>query len=168
MIGKDGLYTKDRDTVLALAFADCVPVFFSAPGHSIVGIVHAGWKGSVLGIARDMVELWKQDEGIPVEDIKVWIGPSIQQCCYEVDERVISNVDKVADSRYSPYTRKDSEDKFMLSLQRLNQQLILQTGIPEKNIQVSDHCTSCEVSTFFSHRKEKGQTGRMLGFIKLL
>ncbi|WP_408010906.1 peptidoglycan editing factor PgeF [Pseudalkalibacillus sp. A8] len=167
MMGIDGLFTKERDLVLALAYADCVPIYFFSKEVHIVGIAHAGWKGSVKGIASRMIETWVKEENVPVESIHIVVGPSIQHCCYEVDQRVISQVDGALERVYDrPYTSTENS-KFQLNLQQLNKQLLLKSGVLEENIHITDLCTSCNVNEFFSHRKEKGSTGRMLGFIKL-
>lgn len=168
IMGTDGLYTKESGIVLALAYADCVPIYFTSQEHSIIGIAHAGWKGTVSGIAQEMIDKWVNEESVPVTDIEVWIGPSIQQCCYEVDERVISFVDGVLQGTSGkPYIATGEKGKYMLSLQKLNEQILLDAGVKEENIRISRHCTSCQVSDFFSHRKEDGKTGRMLGFIMM-
>ncbi|MCF6410485.1 peptidoglycan editing factor PgeF [Pseudalkalibacillus salsuginis] len=167
MIGKDGLYTKENDIVLALAYADCVPIYFFSNEVQIAGIAHAGWKGTVKGIAPRMIETWVNEENVPVESVHVVVGPSIHHCCYEVDQRVISQVDDAlerVDDR--PYTSK-GDYKYQLNLQQLNKQLLMKIGVLEENIRITSLCTSCNVNEFFSHRKEKGSTGRMLGFIKL-
>ncbi|WP_257350176.1 peptidoglycan editing factor PgeF [Pseudalkalibacillus decolorationis] len=165
IMGVDGLYTNESNVVLSAAFADCVPLFFSSKQHSIVGIAHAGWKGSVLQIAEKMVNLWVQNECIRVEDIEVVIGPSIQSCCYEVDDRVINEVNKVVNKgEPTPYTF-NHDGSYQLNLQQLNKQILIRNGISPENIRQSSHCTSCQVDDYFSHRKENGKTGRMLGFI---
>ncbi|MCF6137025.1 peptidoglycan editing factor PgeF [Pseudalkalibacillus berkeleyi] len=165
IIGTDGLYTKDSNIVLALAYADCVPIYFSAKNLNIVGIVHAGWKGTVSRIAQEMIHTWSKEENIPSDEIEVWIGPSIQQCCYEVDQHVIDHVDDIMEDKVKPYTTTTVTGKYMLNLQELNRQLLIKAGVPSTQIHVTTLCTSCSVNHFFSHRKENGQTGRMLGFI---
>jgi YfiH family protein len=168
IMGTDGFYTKEKGIILALAYADCVPIYFTSRQHSIIGIAHAGWKGTVSGIAQEMIEKWTKEECVPVTDIEVWIGPSIQQCCYEVDERVISFVDGVMQGiPIKPYIATSEKGKYMLSLQKLNERILLDAGLQEDNIRISSHCTSCQISEFFSHRKENGKTGRMLGFIMM-
>ncbi|WP_261132704.1 peptidoglycan editing factor PgeF [Bacillus sp. Marseille-Q3570] len=167
IIGMDGLYTRERDLVLALAYADCVPIFFLSEESDIVGIAHAGWKGSVKGIAARMVDTWVTMEEVAVDSIHVFVGPSIQECCYEVDERVITQVDdSLDDEDPRPYTAKGNS-KYQLNLQHLNKQLLIRAGVPEKNVHLTKLCTSCNIERFFSHRKENGATGRMLGFIML-
>ncbi|UTR14167.1 peptidoglycan editing factor PgeF [Salipaludibacillus sp. LMS25] len=165
--GTDGFYTTDKDILLTLCYADCVPIYYVAPEHHTIGIAHAGWKGSVKNIAGKMVQLWKLNESIPTANVHVAIGPSIGKCCYKVDDRVITEVDNIlssSDTFDSPY-QKVSDGQYSLDLKKLNLLLLLNAGIDRANILVSQYCTSCEKNLFFSHRRDKGKTGRMLSFI---
>ncbi len=76
----DGLYTNEKNVFLALCFADCVPLFFYDPVKSLVGVAHAGWKGTVKQIGREMVKQWTEKEGSNPSDIYAVIGPSIMRC----------------------------------------------------------------------------------------
>lgn len=164
----DGLYTGEKDLFLALCFADCVPLYFYAPQHELIGIAHAGWKGTVLNIGPEMVERWEKEEGVPRSSIKVAIGPSIGSCCYIVDQPVILQVDQclegVTYQYVSPY-EKINEKEFRLNLKQLNMILLKNAGILTENIEVSMYCTSCNQKFFFSHRRDAGRTGRMVSFI---
>ncbi|MBZ5748695.1 peptidoglycan editing factor PgeF [Metabacillus rhizolycopersici] len=161
----DGLYTNESGVMLALCFADCVPLYFIAPNESLIGVAHAGWKGTVNDIAGEMIGRWKNDEGVNPHDVKVTIGPAIGPCCYVVDQRVISSINKDAIKHYPlPYSTV-SEGQYKLDLKSLNKYLLLNAGVKEENITISQHCTSCENDTFFSHRRDGGKTGRMLSFI---
>jgi polyphenol oxidase len=163
--GSDGIYTSEKGIMLSLCFADCVPLYFIAPEHSLIGLAHAGWKGTVKNIAGEMIIKWNKDEGVNLKDIKVAIGPAINDCCYIVDEKVISSIDKNILGVYPlPYSTV-SEGQYKLNLPLLNKYYLLSAGIPEENIITSDLCTSCESELFFSHRRDKGKTGRMLSFI---
>ncbi|MGO4887861.1 peptidoglycan editing factor PgeF [Anaerobacillus sp. MEB173] len=163
--GVDGLYTNDRETILATLYADCVPVYFFAPKHQMIGIVHAGWKGTVGNIVGNMVNRWVDVEQIPAKDIYAAIGPSISMEQYEVDEKVIANVDNVLDIHDTkPYT-KTKVGKFLLNLKQLNRKLLIKAGVCESNILETSYCTSNNNDLFFSHRKENGVTGRMVSFI---
>ncbi|MGE6258670.1 peptidoglycan editing factor PgeF [Heyndrickxia sporothermodurans] len=160
----DGLYTDKANTLLTLCFADCVPLFFFAP--KVIGIAHAGWKGTVNGIAKEMVRKWTS-EGISLVDIKVVIGPCICKDCYIVDNRVINQVKQWMDSTsFLPY-KEITSGQFQLDLRKLNQIILEKSGILSENISITDYCTSCENSEFFSHRRDQGKTGRMLSFIGL-
>jgi polyphenol oxidase len=161
----DGLYTNEANILLALCYADCVPLYFIAPKQGLVGAAHAGWKGSVKNIAGEMVRIWTEKEKIPHRDILVAIGPSIGPCCYIVDDRVIYLVkDVLGDSSLRTYS-ETSKGQYALDLKELNRLLLLNAGIPEQNINISRYCTSCESDFFFSHRRDNGKTGRMMSFI---
>ncbi len=161
----DGFYTTDQGVMLSLCFADCVPLFFIAPKHSLIGVAHAGWKGTVKDIAGKMVKLWQSEEKVDAQDIYVAIGPSIGECCYIVDDNVISSIDKqVLVYEKMPY-KPLSNGKYHLDLKLLNEYYLRNAGIFKENILVSDLCTSCEEELFFSHRRDNGLTGRMLSFI---
>ncbi|WP_369902941.1 peptidoglycan editing factor PgeF [Bacillus manliponensis] len=158
----DGIYTSEQDVLLTSCYADCVPLYFYAPSYGMVGLAHAGWKGTVLGIANEMIEKWNY-EGIPSEDIRVAIGPSIGSCCYVVDDRVLEAAKKVI-TESVPY-ETISDGQYAIDLKEINRLLCRQAGIKEENLIVSSLCTSCEEQLFFSHRRDRGTTGRMLSFI---
>lgn len=162
----DGLYTADEDLLLTSLYADCVPLYFYAPNEKLVGLAHAGWKGTVAKIGPKMVETWCEKENADVQTIQAAIGPSIGDCCYEVDDRVISEVKAALAGADDVSVYKENEDgKYQLNLQKLNEKLLLLAGLLPQNITVSDQCTSCENDLFFSHRKDRGKTGRMMSFI---
>jgi polyphenol oxidase len=160
----DGFYTDEKGILLTLCYADCVPLFFIAPERGMIGVAHAGWKGTVKQIATQMVELW-QKEGIVPEQIFATIGPSICEKCYIVDKRVIDFVQKVlVDVEKKPYNLI-KEDQYSLDLREVNRLLLLKAGIPEHQIMMTGYCSSCDQEHFFSHRRDQGRTGRMLSFI---
>jgi polyphenol oxidase len=163
--GADGLYTNEAGVLLALCFADCVPLYFMAPKHGMIGLAHAGWKGTVKNIAGKMVRLWQEREHIPLADIYVAIGPSIGACCYVVDDRVIVHVDRVLQGEQPLVYRQVSPGQYALDLKALNQMLLMKAGIRKDHIYVSSYCTSCADHLFFSHRRDQGKTGRMMAFI---
>jgi YfiH family protein len=165
LTGCDGVYTSEKGIMLSLCFADCVPLFFMVPEKSLIGLAHAGWKGTVKDIAGEMIRMWQQNEGIDPKDIIVAIGPSIGGCCYVVDDKVISSIDKkVLENGPLPY-KELSNGKYQLDLKLLNEHYLRNAGIDKDNILVSGYCTSCEEALFFSHRRDNGHTGRMLSFI---
>ncbi|MDQ0245599.1 YfiH family protein [Bacillus fengqiuensis] len=162
----DGIYTNRKELLLTLCFADCVPLYFFAPKHGMIGLAHAGWKGTVEDIGGEMIKRWTE-EGIPLNDIYAAIGPAIEGCCYIVDDRVIDLVKKVlgADNNGSPFYTVVSEGQYSLDLKEVNKHLLQKAGVQEDHLLVSDLCTSCKEDVFFSHRRDRGRTGRMLSFI---
>lgn len=159
----DGLYTDDKNILLTLCYADCVPIFFYAPDRQLIGIAHAGWKGTVKNIAGAMVHKW-QEEGVSPHEIYAAIGPAIGKCCYVVDDYVINFVRELELKGANIYSEKE-DSQYQLDLKQLNYELLKKAGIKENQISVSSNCTSCENTLFFSHRKDNGKTGRMMSFI---
>lgn len=160
----DGLYTSDKNILLTLMFADCVPLLFYAPEHNFIGIAHAGWKGTVGEIGPKMVGKW-QMEGVSANEIFVVIGPSICQSCYVVDNKVIDKVQKLLEEYDEKPYNLISEGQYQLDLKRLNMLLLEKAGIPRSHIDITTYCTSCHEDLFFSHRRDKGHTGRLMSFI---
>lgn len=175
---KDGFITNEPGVYLHALFADCVPLYFYDPVRKAVGLAHAGWKGTALGIARALPEAMSAAYGTKPRELKAAIGPSIGLCCYEVDEAVISRMDKVigqlgltaagdAAGEGSPLYVKKTNGKYRLNLQQINRQIMIKAGILPSNIEVSGLCTSCRTDLLYSHRKEGGSTGRMAAWIGL-
>ncbi|MDQ0215046.1 YfiH family protein [Oikeobacillus pervagus] len=163
LLDTDGLYTDESNLFLTLCYADCVPIYFLSFEKKKIGIVHAGWKGTVLGIAAELVKIWK-NLGIHEDEIHVVIGPSICGNCYIVDDRVINQVKKrLSPSQELPFTMKET-GQYYLDLKRMNELILREAGIPKLQIRTSKLCTSCD-HRFFSHRRDHGKTGRMIGFI---
>jgi polyphenol oxidase len=160
----DGFFTVNKGILLTLCYADCVPIYFIDKVTKRIGIAHAGWKGSVNGIAQKMILEWLS-EGSNPKDILVAIGPSICEDCYIVDDFVIDFVQKIlVDVEKKPYNLIN-KGQYHLNLKQLNKLLLIQAGITESNIYVTEYCSSCHDKEFFSHRRENGKTGRMMSFI---
>ncbi|WP_370457986.1 peptidoglycan editing factor PgeF [Thalassobacillus sp. CUG 92003] len=159
--GVDGLITDVKHVLLAAHYADCTPLFFYDPEGERIGIAHAGWKGTVKGMAREMVHAF-QEAGTDVENVRVAIGPAISARHYHVDRNV---VDQVADHFRGHVVSQVSETHYQLDLKSLNKLYCLEAGVPEDRIEMTSLCTYEQSDLFYSHRRDDGGTGRMLGFI---
>lgn len=167
----DGLLTNTPGVLLASYYADCVPLYFWDPVKDVVGLAHAGWKGTVAGIGSRMIEKMKSEFGSSPKDIRTAIGPSIGQCCYEVDDKVMSKVNDLGltvegnniDSALL-YVDKGN-GKYMLNLKEINRHIMIKAGIMTDHIECTSWCTSCRNDLFFSYRKDEGTTGRMASWI---
>ncbi|WP_226681172.1 peptidoglycan editing factor PgeF [Sutcliffiella horikoshii] len=167
LAGTDGIYTDCEDMLLTLCFADCVPLYFYSKAHSLVGIAHAGWKGTVKNIGGNMINRWLE-EGVNIDAIQVAIGPAISPQAYIVDDYVVKRVmDALPGVEMGTYMAEVSDGQYALDLKRVNYELLLKAGVKENNILCSSFCTSSDESLFFSHRRDKGKTGRMMSFIGL-
>lgn len=160
--GLDGLLTRDVHLTLGMGFADCVPIFLADVFGRWVGILHAGWRGTVLGVQRRAV-MEIVAAGYDLGDIRVGIGPSIGPCCYEVDRAVEEPVRKVLTTASTLGPGRD-EAHWMLDLWSTNRLILESLGISREHIAVLGLCTSCH-HEFFSYRRDQTPTGRMGGFI---
>lgn len=173
----DGLLTNVRGVLLSSFYADCVPLYFFDPVQEVVGLAHAGWKGTVAGIAKRMVDQMEEHYGSHKKDILAAIGPSIGSCCYEVDDYVMNQVKVWYDvsegneedkgSSYEACHQQISNGKSMLDLKEVNRHIMIKAGILPEHIEITSWCTSCHPELFFSYRKENGITGRMASWIGL-
>ena len=157
----DGLVTNQKGILCTAFFADCVPIFFLDQSTGYIGIAHAGWKGTVSHIGQRMVETM-QKAGADPADIRVTIGPSISHDVYEVDERVVSHIPQAF---FEKTVTAQENNRFLLDLKQLNAEILLQQGILRHNIDITNYCTFRDDHLFFSHRRDQGETGRMLGYI---
>lgn len=160
----DGFITFQRGILLTLCYADCVPLYFLHPESKAIGIAHAGWKGTVGGIAQEMI-LKFQSYGIKASQLLVAIGPSICENCYIVDDYVVSLVkNKLQGVEELPFNQV-SPNQYRLNLKECNKQILKSAGVLPENIMTTNLCTSCNQEQFYSHRRDKGNTGRMISFI---
>ncbi|MBM7644280.1 YfiH family protein [Scopulibacillus daqui] len=164
----DGLYTVEDNVLLTACYADCVPIYFYSEKKPAAGLLHAGWRGTVGQGAGKMVKAWERELDIMPSDIHAIIGPSIGQCCYEVDERIIQHIRDIEHVSLETVAEQVDHNHYMLNLKELNKQILLSSGVPESHIQVSSYCTSCRNDLFFSYRAENGKTGRILSYIGLI
>lgn len=162
----DGLYTNEKGVTLVTHYADCVPLFFYAPKYGMIGMAHAGWRGTVAEIGKKMVEIWTNEEGIPASEIEVGIGPSIGPCHFEVDEDV-ANAFSMQFPNASFISYDSEKNKYRIDLWECNKQSLLKAGILEEHVMVSSICTCCHDQIFFSHRKTGGKRGTLGAFMSL-
>ncbi len=153
----DGIWTKEPRVLCTLQFADCVPVYFYQPDIPVVGIAHAGWRGTVGSISKEMIQSMAK-AGVDPKTVQVAIGPCICGDCYKVDEKVISQVPKQFNHTY-----QKTNSEYKLDLKRLNFDILVSAGVKKENIISTDYCTSHH-DLFFSHRRDK-RTGRMVAYI---
>ena len=166
----DGYITTERGVTLGIKTADCVPILFEAhkDGRVVaVGAVHAGWRGTVAGIAKKCVERLENEAGVATKDIRAAIGPCIHKCCYEVSRDVF---DAVSDGLGKSFAERfvvstGSDGKYMCDLAGINRELLIGCGLDKENVDVLDECTCCQPNKFYSHRYSHGVRGTMLSVI---
>jgi YfiH family protein len=181
----DGMITATPGLLLAIQTADCLPVIVVDPKRHVVGVFHAGWRGTVKRIVEKGVGEMQRCFGSRPRDLKAAIGPGVRGCCYEVGEEVrikfesqfeygASLFHEVKDS--DPVREKypllfltarapghsDLPKKIFLDLVEANRRQLLDAGVLKKNIEASPLCTNCHPEILFSYRAERGKTGRLM------
>ncbi|GAV21796.1 peptidoglycan editing factor PgeF [Carboxydothermus pertinax] len=158
----DGLITREKNLGLLTFYADCVPLYFLSPTPFIIGVAHAGWRGTLQEIGGKMVTNFVA-LGAKLENILCGIGPAIGPCCYEVGDDVAQSFSNRGFK--NGVIRKDGKN--FLNLWEINSEILIKTGIRPQNIELINLCTSCNKDLFFSYRRDFGVTGRMAaGIIK--
>ncbi len=166
--GCDALLSSCRDVSLAVKTADCVPLLFFDPVKKTVAAVHAGWRGTVKGMANKTVQMMKQKGSLPA-DIRVAIGPCIRDCCFEVHHDVANPLQKqMLRWREVLIPHATDKKKWILDLQECNRLQLTEEGIIPEHIDVIPLCTSCRDDLFHSVRRDGDKAGRMMSFIRLL
>ncbi len=166
----DALMTQESGVFLLISFADCLPILYFDPVHQVVGIAHAGWRGTASGIAGQMVQKLANRFGVRPADLLVGLAPSIGPCCYEVGPDVraeFERIPEVAESVVWMPHHGGRADRWMLDLKGSNYRQLLAAGISPEHIEVMPFCTACRTDLFFSHRREQGKTGRFAALIGL-
>jgi YfiH family protein len=184
----DGLITATPGLLLAIQTADCLPIILVDPKRRAVGAFHAGWRGTVKRIIEKGVGEMHRCFGSRPSDLKAAIGPGIHGCCYEVGGEVREKFESQFAYAATLFREVEESDpvrekypmlfltarapghsvlpkKIFLDLVEANRQQLLAVGVPAKSIEASPLCTNCRTDLLFSHRAEKGRTGRMMGVV---
>jgi len=165
-VGKaDGLITDTPGIPLAQRYADCTPILLYDPVRHAAGIAHAGWQGVVVRVAESAVRAMQQAFGTNPADLVTAVGPAIGPCCYEVGPEVIvaiSTSQREPDRLLSP---SQNDGKAYLDLWEANAQQLRDAGV--RHIEIAELCTACHNDIFFSHRGDKGHSGRFAAFVML-
>ncbi|MGQ9729927.1 MAG: peptidoglycan editing factor PgeF [Candidatus Zipacnadales bacterium] len=157
----DALLTRDTDIVLALFYADCVPIFLTDEQGTAIGLVHAGWRGTAATIAIQTVRAWEKAFGLAPSSLRALIGPCVGRCCYDVAEHVAEVVLNTIPHGEDPNACCQVRNgKLYLDLARINALQLLAAGVAGECIEITGHCTCCERERFFSVRSDGQITGR--------
>jgi len=149
----DALVSAQPDVFLMLRFADCVPILLYDPCHQVAAVAHAGWRGTLAGIAGATVRVMVDAFGCHPADLIAGIGPAIGPCCYQVGR------DVAAAFGQTPHLLRQSGDgHWQLDLWAANQEQLNRSGVGQ--VDIAGICTACHTDEWFSHRAEGGRTGR--------
>jgi len=153
----DALITTTPGVPLMLRFADCLPILLYDPARRALGLVHAGWRGTVARVAQQAVQVMVATFGSRPEDLIAGIGPGIGPCCYRVGDDVMSAI-RAAFPQGNGLLTRQPDGSHHLDLWAANAWQLREMGV--RIVEVAGLCTACHTDEFFSHRGERGRTGR--------
>ena len=156
----DAILTDRKDLLISIQVADCVPIFLVEEKRKVIGLIHAGWKGTLLGIARNTLVMARSRLNCSPGKFTVMFGPSIRDCCYRVSDDVVILFD-------DKFSRRSARRGRRLDLIGINMQQLLSCGIKKDRMFTTGSCTVCDKELFHSYRREKEKAGRMIGFLGL-
>ena len=161
--GIDGLLTDTPGLALLFRFADCVPILLFDRRRRTIGLVHAGWRGAAKGVVKEAIAAFAHHAGSRPEDLWAGIGPAIGPCCYRVGSDVARAVARACPADAPIVHRKDGG--VYLDLPGAVRAQLTAAGVGE--VEMSGICTACHTDEWFSHRAERGRTGRF-GVVMML
>jgi polyphenol oxidase len=184
----DGLMTAEPGVLLGIQTADCIPILVADTKNRAVAAFHAGWRGTLARIVENGVGRMRVEFGSRPQNLIASIGPGIGQCCYAVGEEVCQQFESqfpyAAELFREVYNSDPVREKYPLlflnarapghgdlgpaihlDLPEANRRQLLAAGLKQSAIFLTGHCTGCGTDRFFSHRMERGFTGRMMSVI---
>ncbi|HET8578648.1 MAG TPA: peptidoglycan editing factor PgeF [Methylomirabilota bacterium] len=161
----DVLATEKPGLPLAVFTADCLSIIVYDPIRRALAVAHAGWRGTIQGVARAAAQALIAVGGAP-EDFVVGIGPSIGPCCYEVDRPVIEPLSAAFPERWAAWARPAGPGRWRLDLWEANEDQLRAAGLRPERIDNPRLCTACRTDLFFSYRRGRGQ-GRLVAVAAL-
>ncbi len=165
-IEADGLCTDRTDVVLSVRTADCLPIVCVDPVRPSVGIVHAGWRGTLKGVLTRCLEQMHRTFRSEPGRMRVLFGPGIGPCCFVVDQDVAERFLRKYNS-HDTIVRPASNGKFTVDLYKANRASLLEAGIRSEHVVSEPLCTCCRKEMFFSARAHGVRTGRQMSVIGL-
>ena len=164
-IPADAMLTDVPGFALCWAFGDCAPILLYDPTHRAVAMIHAGWRGTAQAVALRAVEAMTRRYSTRPADLFAGIGPTIGDCCYEVNEEVRA---RFAANPFAEQTavfvegatRGPSQARWMLDIGESNQRQLVAAGVSPERIERSGYCTGCRTDMFYSNRREPYPSGR--------
>lgn len=159
----DAIITDKPGTAVGVFTADCVPVLIYDKRKNVTAAVHSGWRGTYSKVVSITIDKMKSNYGSQAEDMLVYIGPHMRDCCYEVGDEVI---DKFTSDNF--YSGEDIFDGRKLSMEKCILKQLKEKGVAQENVKSLGLCTYCSKEPkLYSYRKgEKGKRLFSLIFIK--
>ena len=159
----DGVITRLKGVALTIATADCQSIILYDKKNEVIGNIHSGWKGTLNKILGNAIKLMIEEYSSNVEDIIVCIGPSILECCFEVDKDVVdmflNNFNDI-DEFIKLGDIKEDKQKYYIDTIGINKKELINLGVLEGNVYLSNICTKCSSDDYYSYRAHGQDSGR--------
>ena len=149
----DALFTNRNDLYLTVRVADCLPIYVYDSANQIIGLIHAGWRGTLLGIAKRALQAAQAELGLNPAACAVLLGPCIKPCCYQISAEVAL--------LFSGNSINYQGQKHYLDLCNINREQLLKMGVEERNIYQVPDCTFCNSNLYYSYRRSQNRNERM-------
>jgi hypothetical protein len=161
----DGLVSDRPGDVLGAFAADCIPMLFADPVRGVAGAAHAGWRGTVGGVARNVVDVMHARFGSKPGDVRAALGPSIGPCCFEVGPEVVAAFREALGEVPGLVVAGPKKDH--IDLRVATRSILERAGVRAEHIDAAPPCTRCDAERFFSFRRDGQEGGVHMGFIGL-
>ena len=159
----DFLITNRIGAAIGVLTADCLPIVLHDEKKHACGVVHAGWRGSVAGIAVRAIEAMQKNFGTDPIDVKAHFGPAAGRCCYEVGEGFYKNVSR----RHVGEVVVSKNGRFFFDNYKLNKLQLIDVGVLERNLINSYNlCTICN-NSYHSYRRDRDKSKRQATVVVL-
>ena len=166
----DGFVTDRRGVPMIVRTADCTPILICGTkenGEPVAGAAHAGWRGTVNLIAKNLVDA-AISLGAAKDSIRAAIGPCIGKCCFEVKEDFIDEVTMIRGAEFASRHIERRDGKYFADTVSMNVEILTSCGVAREYIDISGECTACDPATYHSHRATRGVRGTMGNVIGLI
>jgi YfiH family protein len=160
----DAIVTTERGVALAVVTADCLAITLWDPELPALGVAHAGWRGTAVGVTSAVVRALARLGARPGR-LRVVIGPSIGPCCYEVDDPVVDAFARAYPTEWRSWFEPRGPGHFTLDLWRANEALLAAAGVPPAHVENARVCTACHPELLYSYRM--GNRGRLVSVAAL-
>ncbi len=163
----DAMLTDVPGLPLIVKSADCCTILLYDPTCRCVGAIHAGWRGTALGVALKTLVAMMSAYGADPMTIRAAIGPSIGACCFETDADVPDAIRAELSESADRFIEKRENGKYRVDLKQINRLWLLRGGLDPRNVEVHPDCTACQPDRFWSHRKMGLRRGGQIAVIML-
>lgn len=160
----DAIWSDRPKVAIGIKVADCLPVTLIDAAHGAMANIHSGWRGASGAIVPRTIEAMQRLSSFSIAGARVWLGPSIRACCFEVGEEVVD----AFRARYGDVTEcvvPGAGERPHFDLVRLTARLLAEAGLPPGSVVDSGLCTRCEGSVFHSWRRDRNASGRVLAVV---